>query len=97
MVGILRAGEVNTCDRALAPNVTECQVTVDLTTAGSGAGQDVTGQGGRSLEFVWWLLGCSGCGLAFSVVFMFAVWVLIEVIRWFQVYEENKKKLRGLK
>ena len=96
VVGILRAGEVNTCDQA-QPNVTECQVIVDLTTMGSGRGQDVTGQAGRSLEFVWWLLGSSVCGLVFSLVFMLAVWVLIEVIRWFQIYEENEKKLRGIK
>ena len=96
MVGILRAGEVNTCDQA-QPNVTECQVIVDLTTMGSGRGQDVTGQAGRSLEFVWWLLGSSVCGLVFSLVFMLAVWVLIEVIRWFQICEEDEKKLRGIK
>ena len=96
VVGILRAGEVNTCDQA-QPNVTQCQVIVDLTTMGSGRGQDVTGQAGRSLEFVWWLLGSSVCGLVFSLVFMLAVWVLIEVIRWFQIYEENEKKLRGIK
>lgn len=96
VVGILRAGEINTCDQA-RPNVTECQVIVDLTTMGSGGGQDVTGQAGRSLEFVWWLLGSSGCGLVFSLVFMLAVWILIEVIRWFQICEEDEKKLRGIK
>jgi len=96
VVGILRAGEVNTCDQA-PTNVTECQVTVDLTTMGSGGGQDVTGQAGRNLEFVWWLLGSSVCGLVFSLVFMLAVGVLIEVIRWFQICEEDEKKLRGLK
>ena len=89
MVGIIKADEVNPCAQS---NATEdCVLQLDLLTTGSAAGQDVTGQAGRTLEWVWWMLGSSGCGVVFSLVCMCAVWVLIEVIRKFQVIEQEEK------
>ena len=88
MVGILQASEVNTCADT---NATDCVLLIDVTTDISAGGQDTTGQAGRTLEWVWWLLGSSGCGVVFSLVCMCALWVLIEVIRKFQIIEKDEK------
>lgn len=88
VVGILKASEVNTCADT---NATDCVLLIDVTTDISAGGQDTTGQAGRTLEWVWWLLGSSGCGVVFSLVCMCALWVLIEVIRKFQIIEKDEK------